>query len=108
MQMQWGNRWQGAGGILVLGAVFKSIIERTSYSDIVKRMSPERWLKNSFVELHKVFESFDGSMLVSIILGLIDEKNGLMYFINAEHPSTILYRDKKAVFVGEIEMYIKN
>jgi|JI10StandDraft_1071094.scaffolds.fasta_scaffold02559_2 hypothetical protein len=102
-----GKSMQGAGGILVLGAVFKSIIERTSYSDIVKRMSPERWLKNSFVELHKVFESFDGSMLVSIILGLIDEKNGLMYFINAEHPSTILYRDKKAVFVGDRNVYQK-
>ncbi len=102
-----GKSMQGAGGVLVLGAVFKSIIERTSYSDMVRQMSPERWLKNSFVELHKVFESFEGSMLVSIVLGLVDEKSGLMYFINAEHPQTILFRDRKAVFIGDNNLYQK-
>ncbi len=102
-----GKSMQGAGGVLVLGAVFKSIIERTSYSEMVRQMSPERWLKNSFVELHKVFESFEGSMLVSIVIGLVDEKSGLMYFINAEHPRTILFRDKKAVFIGDTNLYQK-
>jgi tetratricopeptide (TPR) repeat protein len=38
-------------------------------------------------------------MLVSLVLGLIEEKTGFLYFINAEHPWLILYRDEKASFL---------
>lgn len=58
-------------------------------------------LRILFIELHKVFESFQGSMLVSIVMGLIDNRTGLMYFINAEHPVSIIYRDGKASFIDE-------
>ena len=96
-----GKSIQGAGGALVLGAVFQAIIERTKLSLDTRNLFPERWLKNAFIELQKVFESFDGTMLISMVLGLVDDISGLMYFINAEHPYTILYREKNASFIED-------
>lgn len=102
-----GKSMQGAGGALVLGAVFKSIIERTRFSAFMKDLYPERWLKNAFIELHRVFESFEGSMLVSIVLGVIEDDTGFSYYMNAEHPYSILYRDGIASFLGENVFYRK-
>jgi hypothetical protein len=95
-----GKSIQGAGGALVLGVVFRAVITRTqmnTQNDIL----PEMWLKNCFIELQNVFVSFDGSMLISVVMGLIEEKTGMMYFINAEHPWSVLYRDGKASFLEE-------
>jgi tetratricopeptide (TPR) repeat protein len=64
-------------------------------------MSPETWLRSAFSELNRVFESFDGSMLVSVVLAAIDDEAGVMYYINAEHPWTVLYRNGKAFFTDE-------
>lgn len=94
-----GKSMQGAGGALVIGSVFESIIERTKVSSEVQNSYPERWLKNAFIELHKVFESFNGSMLVSLVIGLVEDSTGMVYFINAEHPFSILFRDGKAEFI---------
>jgi hypothetical protein len=94
-----GKSIQGAGGVLVLGSVLKSFIERTLMTPNEKNLFPEKWLHNVFVELQKIFETFDGSMLMSCVLGLADESNGFVYFINAEHPWTVLYRDGKAEFI---------
>jgi HAMP domain-containing protein len=94
-----GKSIQGAGGILVLGAVFQSIIQRTMTYKIQSEVYPERWIKMAFKEMHKIFESFDGTMLVSLIFGLIEERTGLVYYINAEHPWLILYRDGVASFL---------
>lgn len=94
-----GKSIQGAGGAIVLGVVFKSIISRTVMYKGNQDIFPERWLKIAFIELQKIFESFDGSMLVSIVIGLIDNESGLLYFINAEHPWSVLYRDEKASFL---------
>ncbi|EOQ89388.1 SpoIIE-like protein phosphatase domain protein [Leptospira yanagawae serovar Saopaulo str. Sao Paulo = ATCC 700523] len=102
-----GKSMQGAGGALVLGAVFQSIIERTNLSSSTYNQSPERWLKNAFIEMHKIFEGFDGSMLVSLVIGLIEEETGFLYFINAEHPWLILYRDGKACFLENELSYRK-
>lgn len=94
-----GKSMQGAGGILVLGAVFHSIVERTKAASQSKNISPERWLKNTFIELQKVFESFNGTMLISLVIGAVEDKTGVFYYINAEHPWIVLYRDKKAEFI---------
>lgn len=102
-----GKSMQGASGALVLGSVMESIIERTKMSPVERDRFPEKWLKNTFIELHTVFESFDGSMLISGIFGLIDESSGLVYFINAEHPTAVLYRNKAASFVEEKNYYRK-
>lgn len=93
-----GKSMQGAGGALVLGSVFEAILERTQITTAVQDQSPERWMKNAFLELHKVFEAFDCSMMVSMVLGLIDDESGLLYYINAEHPFSILYRGGRAAF----------
>jgi predicted ATPase/tRNA A-37 threonylcarbamoyl transferase component Bud32/exonuclease VII small subunit len=102
-----GKSIQGAGGVLVLGTVFKSIIQRTISTASGKNVYPERWLKNAFIEMHKAFESFDGSMLMSTVFGLIDEKTGTMYFMNAEHPDMVLYRDGVASFIENPNQYRK-
>ncbi|MCE9500845.1 MAG: SpoIIE family protein phosphatase [Leptospira sp.] len=102
-----GKSLQGAGGALVLGSVFESIINRNRIAGATREIFPERWIKDAFLELHHVFETFDGSMLVSLVLGLIDDKTGFLYMINAEHPWTILYRDGKASFINTEITYRK-
>lgn len=102
-----GKSIQGAGGSLVLGSVLEAIVERTKYQDEVKEFFPEKWLKYAFVELHKVLESLNGSMLVTIVMILIDEESGFMYFINAEHPNIVLYRNGVAQFIMPKKYLIK-
>lgn len=100
-----GKSIQGAGGALVLGVVFRSIIERTKIFKPNMELFPEQWLKICFIELQNVFTSFDGSMLVSIVMGLIEENTGALFFLNAEHPWTVLYRDGRAEFL-ERQLYL--
>lgn len=102
-----GKSIQGAGGALILGSVFHAILERTKVSGLTMKFAPERWIKTAFIELHKTFETFDGSMLVSMILGLVDNENGFCYYINAEHPFAVLYRDGKASFLETKSFYRK-
>ncbi|MCB1172350.1 MAG: SpoIIE family protein phosphatase [Leptospiraceae bacterium] len=94
-----GKSIQGAGGVLVLGSVFESMIMRTMLSERASNYYPERWLKNAFVELHKVFEAFDGSMLISVVFGLLEEDTGFLYYINAEHPYSVSYYKGTASFL---------
>jgi len=102
-----GKSIQGAGGSLVLGSVFEAIIERTRLSSNMNQIFPERWLKNTFLELHKVFESFNGSMMASIFINLIDVENGLMYYMNAEHPYPVIYKNGKAEYFDKNFMFYK-
>lgn len=97
-----GKSIQGAGGAIVFGSVFTAILERTRLSEIYSNISPERWLKNTVIELHKVFESFDGSMLISMVMCLIENESGLLYYVNSEHPRPILFRDNVADFMEEV------
>jgi hypothetical protein len=94
-----GKSMQGAGGALVLGAVFQSTIERMRWTKELSDVFPETWLHTTFLELHRIFESFEGSMLISMVIGVIDESSGFMYYINAEHPSIALYRGGEAMFL---------
>ena len=102
-----GKSIQGAGGALVFGSVLEAIVERTLYEDSVKQQFPEVWLKNSFIELHKVFESFDGTMLVSCILLLLDEREGCVYHINAEHPNLVLISGDNVKFIVPRKAFMK-
>ncbi|TGK91807.1 stage II sporulation protein E [Leptospira brenneri] len=92
-----GKSIQGAGGALVLGVVFQAVLSRakSSYS---KSRPPELWLKDLYLELQSVFVSFDGSMLSSVVLGMV-ASDGFVYYTNAEHPWSILYRDGVASFI---------
>ncbi|MCZ8157407.1 MAG: PP2C family protein-serine/threonine phosphatase [Leptospira sp.] len=94
-----GKSMQGAGGALVLGVVLKSIITRTQVIIEDKNITPVIWLERSFRELNEVFYSFDGYMLVSVFLGLLEEDSGTLFFVNAEHPNAVLLRDGKASFI---------
>ncbi|MBW7858506.1 MAG: SpoIIE family protein phosphatase [Leptonema sp. (in: Bacteria)] len=94
-----GKSMQGAGGALVLGVVFKSIVVRTQMRKESQDLYPEQWLKQVFIELQDTFVSFDGSMLVSLVVGLVEDETGVLYYINAEHPWSVLYREKQAKFI---------
>ena len=95
-----GKSMQGAGGALVLGVVFNAGLIRSKIEKFQKTY-PEIWLKERFLDLHNVFLSFEGSMYISICLGLIDNTTGVLYYVNAEHPWTVLYRDGKASFLEQ-------
>jgi histidine kinase len=94
-----GKSVQGAGGVLVIGTIFRSIIQRTISTDYGTRVYPERWIKNAYLEMQKAFESFDGSMLMSATFGLLDEELGTLYFMNVSHPDLVLYREGKAEYI---------
>jgi len=94
-----GKSIQGAGGVLVIGATIQALIERSRFQKEVFEDYPERWLKNAFVELNKVFLSFDGQMMVSMMMGLVEEDSGTLYYINAEHPKSVLMRNGRASFL---------
>ncbi len=96
-----GKSMQGAGGALVLGTVFKSVLNRTRHSKTVSRMYPEQWLRQAYRELQDAFITFDGTMLVSVVVGLVEEHTGMLYYVNAEHPYVALYRDGRARFIEE-------
>ncbi|MGV3667729.1 MAG: PP2C family protein-serine/threonine phosphatase [Leptospira bouyouniensis] len=102
-----GKSIQGAGGAIVLGAVYNSIVIRSKMDPTSSNRSPERWLHDCYLDLQKIFETFDGAMLVSAVLGLLEESTGTLYFINLEHPSIILYRDGKASFIEDEIHYYK-
>ncbi|EQA46840.1 SpoIIE-like protein phosphatase domain protein [Leptospira broomii serovar Hurstbridge str. 5399] len=96
-----GKSMQGAGGVLVFGTALHALIERTHREGILSGYFPERWLRTALNELNKVFEGFDGSMSMSLLLGLVDEENGFLYYINAEHPFPIRLRGGCAAFLSE-------
>ncbi len=101
-----GKSIQGATGAMVLGAAIQSILERNK-TPLDQKQTPERWLKNAFSEMHAIFQTFDGSMLMSAVFGLIEEKTGFMYFINAEHPWTVMFRDGEASFIEKDGLFRK-
>lgn len=94
-----GKSMQGAGGALVLGSGFQAIIDRTRFSSMEQDQSPEMWVRKAHYELQRLFESFNGSMLMSVMMGLVEDDTGMVYYVNAEHPWTVLYRNGKAEFI---------
>lgn len=102
-----GKSIQGAGGALVLGTSFKTILHRTVSTPLGGEVHPERWLNNAFIEMQRTFETFDGTMLVSAVFGLIDDLTGVMYYVSADHPDVALYRDGVAEFLNNAKLYNK-
>lgn len=98
-----GKSLQGAGGVLVLGSALRSLIERTQINEDIRNQSPERWLKNAFLELHRLFSSFNGGMMASMICLLIHDASGYTVMINAEHPKGILLRRAQSSFISHHE-----
>jgi HAMP domain-containing protein/tetratricopeptide (TPR) repeat protein len=96
-----GKSMQGAGGSLVMGVVMNSIMARSAANKKVLDMSPEQWMTEAYHECNSVFKSFNGTMVLSATVVLIEDRTGEMWYWNAEHPFTILYRDNKASFIEE-------
>lgn len=94
-----GKSMQGASGALVIGSVFEAIIKRNGQSEEVRDITPEKWVSNAYSELHNTLVTFDGSMLISMFLCLIDDETGFFYFLNAEHPRPVIYRNGKTFFL---------
>ena len=68
-------------------------------TESVKNFHPAEWIKATFLELSKVFLSFDGATYASLVLGAVDEQGGEMYHINADHPRIVHYRNGRADFI---------
>jgi HAMP domain-containing protein len=96
-----GKSIQGAGGAIVYGTAINTIIASSTANNRVLETSPREWLMRMYRELHNIFLSFDGSMLVSGVFMLLNEHSGNAFYINAEHPWTILFRDNKSEFIEQ-------
>lgn len=96
-----GKSIQGAGGAIVYGTAINTIIASSTANNRVLETSPREWLMRMYRELHNIFLSFDGSMLVSGVFMLLNEHTGNAFYINAEHPWTILFRDNKSEFIEQ-------
>ncbi|MBV6492518.1 MAG: hypothetical protein LDLANPLL_00512 [Turneriella sp.] len=94
-----GKSIQGAGGAIVYGTAINTILASSTANNRVLETSPRDWLMRMYKELHNIFLSFDGSMLVSGVFMLLNEHNGNAYYINAEHPWTILFRNNQSEFI---------
>ncbi|MBK6605036.1 MAG: SpoIIE family protein phosphatase [Leptospiraceae bacterium] len=81
-----GKSMQGAGGAIVAGTVVNSILARSARNNKIQKISPREWITETYLELNGVFNTFDGSMLMSCACGVINEKTGQMWYFNAEHP----------------------
>ncbi|MCP5501209.1 MAG: SpoIIE family protein phosphatase [Leptospiraceae bacterium] len=91
-----GKSLQGAGGALVFGVAVKTHIEEAKRSS---EFNPEIWIRKVYMELQKLFLSFEGTMLLSFVMGIVNERTGEVHFINIEHPRAVLYRDGIASFM---------
>lgn len=96
-----GKSMQGAGGALVFGTSFNSYIQRTISSLQAQDKSAGDWLGECYDELQALFETFDGSMMVSGIFGILNEYTGVLRFFNVEHPWLVLYRGGEAHFIDD-------
>jgi tetratricopeptide (TPR) repeat protein len=95
-----GKSIQGAGGALVLASVIEANILRLKTKNNYNTY-PEHCLKSLYLDLQNVFYTFNGSMYSSLCMGLIHSETGFMYYFNAEHPFTVLFRDGKASFLED-------
>nr|WP_244284616.1 SpoIIE family protein phosphatase [Leptospira barantonii] len=98
-----GKSLQGASGALIFCSIVKSFLQTPDY----EFRNPENWLFLLYRNLQAVFESFDGSMLVSGILSLYRISSGDLFFLNCEHPPIVLVRNGKAGYLRENEVQRK-
>ncbi len=96
-----GKSMQGAGGSLVMGVVMNSIMARSAANKRIMDTTPEQWLSDIYHEIHGVFKSFDGTMVISASVFLVDDLTGQVWYFNAEHPASVLYRNGRASFIEE-------
>ncbi|MCS6983620.1 MAG: SpoIIE family protein phosphatase [Leptospiraceae bacterium] len=96
-----GKSLQGVGGAIVFGTALNTIIASSTAGGRALSTPPKAWLERVWRELHQIFLSFNGSMMASAAFLLINEHTGQAFYLNAEHPYLVLYRDGVAGFVEE-------
>ncbi|MCB1192147.1 MAG: SpoIIE family protein phosphatase [Leptospiraceae bacterium] len=96
-----GKSLQGAQGALIAGIIFNEFITRTRVSVNQQNRFPEKWLRECYRAMQSAFVTFNFELMISAVIGLVDEKNGFVYYFNARHPSSVLYRNGKAQFLED-------
>ncbi|MEQ9364785.1 MAG: SpoIIE family protein phosphatase [Leptospirales bacterium] len=97
-----GKSVQGASGAIVLAVAFRAFLHLSVDGQIpISGRPPVEWLLRLTEELQRVFRPFEGRMMVSLTLGLLNEKSGKMFAINAGHPPSVLLRAGTASYVLE-------
>ena len=91
-----GHAMKGAGGALITGSLLSSLVAREGVG-----LDPSEWLQGMVLELQKVFRGLDGRVKLSCVMGLIHDRSGALYSINAGHPKTVLFRNGRARFLEE-------
>ncbi len=92
-----GKSLQGAGGALVLAAVFEAL----TVSGQSAQTTPEDWLNHAYVELNRVFAIFNGYMMASCVLGLADAESGEVWLSISDHPAPVLIQDGVARLLSD-------
>ncbi|TGL35031.1 serine/threonine protein phosphatase [Leptospira koniambonensis] len=95
-----GKSLQGAGGAIVLGTAVNNILSRSASHGKTIDINPEAWMLQTHRELDEIFRTFDGTMMASAIFGLIHDKTGKIFILNAEHPWPVLFRDDRSSFLA--------
>lgn len=95
-----GKANQGACGALILATIVRTYVERTKKTSQLSRLYPERWLRLLHDELRAGFAGFDGQMMISAAVGLIDAQSRYLYYFNAEQPRPVSYLRGEATFIG--------
>lgn len=93
-----GKSSQGASGALICGVTLHSVLARHSVASAIS-LKPEQYLAKIYHELNHIFTLFDFSMLMSAAFGLIHGESRTMFYLNCEHPWSVVLRDGKAQFI---------
>jgi hypothetical protein len=97
-----GKSIQGAGGALVAGVFFQSFFDR--YDAHAAAIEPVALLRQCYTELQQSFRPFEGMMMCTAIIGLVDEAEGRLIYVNAEHPALVLLRNGRAAFIEPFQL----
>lgn len=87
---------KGATGAMVAAVVLRSIIERAAKKEFPRDTGAVKFLRYLYHEMQRGFSFFEGVLECSAIFGLVDDESGIMHYINASHPTPIIYRKGKA------------
>lgn len=102
-----GKSLQGLGGTIVLSSVLSAILKRTEKMKTELNKYPDTWLKYTSLEIQEVLETFEGFMMISAVMGLIDEENGFLYLLNFDHPKPIILNQNNELIFIESKIHKK-
>ncbi|TGM98811.1 SpoIIE family protein phosphatase [Leptospira dzoumogneensis] len=96
-----GKSLQGATGALLASSMFKSHID-SSHSGFY---TPETWIVSLYRKIHGLFQSFAGNLFATGILAVLDPENSCIFFLNAQHPPSVLLRNNISGFIENETSY---